>query len=276
MGLLGIIVDVTFKLPKKYLVKGVESNDLVQYSCLSDSKDSYAELDKLLFNGPDFVHLNWYPYPNRVTTWQGNVVKEGSCFIKPYKHVLGSEPMTKTAEIVLKKTNELNEEEKDNSVLIALLQDPFAPVHLPPQKFCDISYKSLPIDDQVIGIEDRMSMDFTELWLPRNQLRLAMDKMFELYKNNPKAAGNLPTEIYPAKQSPFWFSPSYGHDAVRLDFWWWRQNKGDRYKFFGNFLKCCMISLIFDFIRGNFYRVREKNMAAIRSIQMIYKKIVLN
>jgi D-arabinono-1,4-lactone oxidase len=61
-----------------------------------------------------------------------------------------------------------------------------------------------------------------------------MDKLDELFKDQ-KAAGNFATEIYGAKESPFWLSMSYGGDMVRVDPYWLARNRGDLRKYFSYF-----------------------------------------
>ena len=52
---------------------------------------------------------------------------------------------------------------------------------------------------------------------------------------NQKVAGNFATEIYGAKESPFWLSMSYGHDVVRVDPYWYHYNKGDIRNYYTHF-----------------------------------------
>lgn len=80
-----------------------------------------------------------------------------------------------------------------------------------------------------------MKIDFTEIWMPIDQCQTVMEKLENLFKDNPKAAGNLVTEIYGAKKSPFWLSMSYGSDMVRVDPFWWAYNKGDLRQYFTYF-----------------------------------------
>jgi hypothetical protein len=39
--------------------------------------------------------------------------------------------------------------------------------------------------------------------------------------------GAYAVEIYPAKQSDFWMSPSYGMDTVRIDVFWFKTRRGN-------------------------------------------------
>jgi hypothetical protein len=39
-------------------------------------------------------------------------------------------------------------------------------------------------------------------------------------------SGNFIVELYSAKQSPYWLSPSYGYIVLRVDLYWWNKNMG--------------------------------------------------
>ena len=242
IGLLGVITDVTFKLPKRYLVAGEEINLEMKDSCLvADSKGEYSALDQALFSQNEYVHINWFAqkYVNRVTLWHGEAVGTDTP-IKPYNHALSSKGMTVLASDILFITNVLNEtrgDEEKVQKLIGGLTKPFVPVDeiKGQQQFCDTWYKALPIDDQT-GVDRLISMSFSEMWFPRQQLNTVMKTANALFEKNPKAAGNLLVELYCAKQSPFWLSPSNGGDAVRMDLYWWDHNSvGNPNQYFGQF-----------------------------------------
>lgn len=246
MGLLGIITDVTFKLPKRYLVAGEEINYELQDSCLApDSKGEYSALDKILFDDKEseYVHINWFAqkYTNRVTLWHGKAVSTDTPIV-PYNHTLSSKMMVLLASGVLTTTNILNEQFGDSErvqKIIGNMFKVFAPVDEEKRRqiFCDTWQKALPLDDQA-PVDGLISTSFSEIWFPREQLNEVMKKTNELFKNNPKAAGNLIVELYCAKQSPFWLSPSYGSDALRMDLYWWDHNLvGDANTYFGQFFE---------------------------------------
>ncbi|HSW76653.1 MAG TPA: hypothetical protein VLG50_06395, partial [Candidatus Saccharimonadales bacterium] len=91
------------------------------------------------------------------------------------------------------------------------------------QAFQDIWYKALPIDDQA-PVDGLINTAFCEMWFPRDQLNEVMRRLKELFAENPLAAGNFIVELYSAKQSPFMLSPAEGHDAFRVDLYWWQHN----------------------------------------------------
>ncbi|MGV3527737.1 MAG: FAD-binding protein [Flavisolibacter sp.] len=104
-----------------------------------------------------------------------------------------------------------------------------------PQLFEDYWYSSLPMDN---NMSDRLfPVEFTELWIPFDnssgvdtvgKVLQALNQLFtDYYKNDPEiSAGSFCTELYAAKASKFWMSPSYGSDVFRVDVFWFGHNAG--------------------------------------------------
>jgi hypothetical protein len=107
-----------------------------------------------------------------------------------------------------------------------------------PQLFKDIWYSGLPMDNNV---SDKLfPCEFTELWVPFDAnssedtvaiALQAMNKVFAtMYPDNhsgPIPAGAFNTELYAAKPSKFWMSPSNGTQNVfRIDVLWFGNNAG--------------------------------------------------
>lgn len=252
MGLLGIITQVTFKLPKKYLVQGVEENRELKDSVLAkDSKGNFSKLERALFGFKDgeskegeYMHVNWLPQKGvqRTMQWSGRAVATSNQ-IKPYEHPLHSKFIARLAAEALKIGNLIDVfgkcVEKLEKLHAALLQFKAELLKLfsdpkDRKEFCDVWYKTLPIDDQA-DVDGIIKTSFSELWFPRAQLNEVMTRLEALFDKHPEAAGNFIVELYCAKQSPYWLSPSYGQDAFRVDLYWWDHNIGDVNKYFGLF-----------------------------------------
>lgn len=101
--------------------------------------------------------------------------------------------------------------------------------------FQDYWYSSLPMDNNVS--DKIMHVEFTELWIDISQTGAVMTALNDLFAQYyagtlpghpgcPGGEGSFATEIYAAKKSNFWMSPSYGYDVVRIDVFWWANNKG--------------------------------------------------
>ncbi len=129
--------------------------------------------------------------------------------------------------------------EREMPHLIDEILDPF--VELGRQTFWDSWMCGLPMDNQM---DDRLwPTEFTELWIPIADATAAMNAMRQHYRagGDPVAAfaatGAFSCEMYAAKASRAWLSPSYGTDVLRLDVFWFGMNAGDPRKFYEPFWK---------------------------------------
>jgi len=95
-----------------------------------------------------------------------------------------------------------------------------------PLEFWDTWWRCLPMDN---GADDKlMPTTFTEVWIPISQTRAVMQKMRDHYKKKGfDATGSYCCELYAAKRSDFWLSPSYQQDMFRVDIFWFGYNSDD-------------------------------------------------
>lgn len=112
--------------------------------------------------------------------------------------------------------------------LIKDILDPFVPNGT--QDFQDTWMCGLPMDNQM---DDQLwPTEFTELWIPVDQVTSVMQALRDFYRANGDAVqayqhtGAFSCELYAAKASPFWMSPSYGADMFRVDVFWFGLNAG--------------------------------------------------
>jgi len=97
--------------------------------------------------------------------------------------------------------------------------------------FQDCWMCGLPMDNQM---DDQLwPTDFTELWIPVEHTEEVMRTMHEWYAggDDPVVAlertGTFSCELYPARKSRFWMSPSYDTDVFRVDVFWFGLDAGD-------------------------------------------------
>jgi Membrane dipeptidase (Peptidase family M19) len=107
-----------------------------------------------------------------------------------------------------------------------------------PQRFHDYAWHGLPMDNA--ADDELVPTEFTEIWLPLPRTQEAM-RLLESYFSSPRDAhesyrrtGLYAWELYSAKATRFWLSPSYstGDDewkdgAFRIDPYWFAGNPGD-------------------------------------------------
>lgn len=105
--------------------------------------------------------------------------------------------------------------------------DPFVP--LGTQSFQDTWMCGLPMDNQM---DDQLwPTEFTELWIPVERATEVMRALRDFYESGSaeeayQHTGAFSCELYAAKASPFWMSPSYGADVFRVDVFWFKLNAG--------------------------------------------------
>ncbi len=105
----------------------------------------------------------------------------------------------------------------------------------PPQKFSDIWYNGIPMDNQM---SDRLfPVWFTELWIDIDKAEEVMNELHSFYQEGPDNTGAFSCEIYAAKANQFWLSPSYGHNVIRIDVFWFAKDNGDPTVFYDKFWK---------------------------------------
>jgi len=232
LGLFGVITRVTLQCKPRYFVAGTETNYELKDSFLVKSQGRYLLEDELTHN--DFLHINWFPQRKvqRVMQWVGQRVEQMEPF-KPYDSELRNQWMNLLAAVVLRLGNILDHTDPNNplvALLIGELLKPFVPLK-PAKNFHEFWYRALPSDDEV-NVDQLITIQFTEIWLPIPQLTPAVDRLFVAIEREQRMAGNFAVELYGAKDSPFWLSPSNGRDVVRVDVFWWGHNAGNPRDFF--------------------------------------------
>ena len=235
MGLFGVITHVSFCLPEMSLVEGSESNYNFAESVLGPDEEGNSKLKKSLEEN-EYMRVNWFPqkHVRRVQQWvaKKDPTEEGT--IK-YDSILACCFVSGVAAIALKVCNWLLQSPYPTEFHYKLIGHALRPfVHLDdPNPFRDCWYKILPMDNEV-PTESIMKIAFTEIWVPLEECQNVMDKLQKLFEDQ-QACNNLATEIYGAKETPFWLSMSYNQKMVRVDPYWWVYNKGDKRKFFSYF-----------------------------------------
>ena len=103
-----------------------------------------------------------------------------------------------------------------------------------PQLFSDLWYTGIPMDNQMS--DKLMPVWFTELWIDINQAEEVMKTLKDYYDKQPITIDlSFSCEIYAAKKSPFWLSPAYNQDVIRIDVFWFGNNQGDPATFYQKF-----------------------------------------
>lgn len=236
-GLFGVITSVTLKLQKNYLVKGTEETVRT-----SDSILASGETLKSALTNNTYVHAVCFAQPgvDRVLQFRAEQAPETEPVV-PYTHILHDHWQNYFAALALYLVDLLYAQQSEPLRKLAdellILMSPLSEV---PTRFCDHWYLALPNDDQAM-IDELIRVQFTEVWLDIDKTPEVYAALTELFSKDPDAVGNFGVEVYCAKASPFWMSPSYQRDVIRIDPYWWEFNPtGKLEEFFEKYWKALL------------------------------------
>ncbi|WP_158501890.1 FAD-binding protein [Vitiosangium sp. GDMCC 1.1324] len=244
MGLLGVISAVTFQCEPRYAIVGKQVTSgtgkcsIALFDAGVKGLKSYCEKND---GGDTYTRLLWWPQKgvDKVELWAAHRDEEAHTprlsfrkrfkrrpfvsvprvlqwlFINPFFNFIAEDglPFEGRTEKLVRR------------VLNLFLRDG-------EETFQDFWFRALPMDDQ---ISDRqMPTVFSELFIDITQADKVMALLQEYF--NPRSdetealtdaqgmnrTGAYAFEVYPGCRSPFWMSPSYGRDSIRLDVFWFR------------------------------------------------------
>ena len=112
---------------------------------------------------------------------------------------------------------------------------PIDDIKIGPQEFADIGWKGLPMDNRMSDM--LFPVKFTELWIPIDKSTEVMKALRDFYQKGLEETGTFSCEIYAAKSNDCWLSPAYGTDVIRIDIFWFGNNKGTPEAFYDQFWK---------------------------------------
>lgn len=223
MGLLGVITHVTFQLQNTYKVKGTEVSEKFEESSLRPVGERKYQLEDSL-KGNEYYRALWYPQTTpsgTVVTWKG---KQCSTLEddKDYENNLSKPFMQIVAASSLLFLDDILCKDRTNFQTVSDIIKLETYVN---QEFVGKWFEIIPSDED-IPVDSLVKIVFTEMWFPVKKSNEVMSILEDLFKKDKKACWNTPIEIYGAKQSPFWLSPSFKGDMVRVDGFWYYHNAG--------------------------------------------------
>ncbi|MXV13788.1 D-arabinono-1,4-lactone oxidase [Hufsiella ginkgonis] len=256
LGMFGIIVSVTFNCVATFNIRGAETATYAK-DCPIDLFGSSSTNLQSFFEHTDYARLMWWPQLNvqKMVVWQASQIPPEDGFTpKPYEEVrpliLGSEdPLTAAAGLLYSSIGYWPEwflKVFKNVPGVSLAADEitnlFYPHILPAildvfvnvgenQPFQDYWHTGLCMDNEM---DDKLlPVKFTEIWIPMDsaqEVMLALQSFYGVNGQNTANTGYFSVEIYGAKASKFWMSPSYGSDMVRVDVFWFAKTDKDPVK----------------------------------------------
>lgn len=274
MGLLGIVVSATFQCVPTFNITGSETISTVDNCAIDLFGDGSGGKPSLqtFFYQTDYTRLMWWPQEKvtKMVVWQAKQMQasdynestgtQQDFKPKPYQEVpaiLGTEvPAEVGADLIFTAIGrwpnwlqdtlgngfafELIKKGIDEAFypfILPKILDIFVPIDNPqkgPQTFWDYWWHGIPMDNQMS--DKLIPVKFTELWIPVEKSAAVMSALRDFYTNGgPKDTGAFSCEVYCAKKSDFWMSPSYQTDVIRIDVFWWGNNLGNPVDFYQPF-----------------------------------------
>jgi D-arabinono-1,4-lactone oxidase/FAD binding domain len=248
MGLCGVITRVGFRCEPWFDIIGHETTTTTADCAIDLFGDGPGCLREFLRTTP-YTRLLWWPQPgvNKVVVWQARRMQPAdylaqastplALHARPYAAIgtlgqyiadglytfLGLGYGNDTLDHLVKRFT---------PGLARFAINAFTPINAAnPTLFWDSWRRGLPMDNE--SSDTLMPTDFTELWIPIERTQEVMIALRDHYRDNGfAAAGTYAVEIYAAKHSPFFLSPAYGSDMVRIDVFWFDKNRGNAAKCF--------------------------------------------
>jgi D-arabinono-1,4-lactone oxidase len=244
MGLLGVVTEVSFECEEVYQVEGREFTAPVAGGIAELPADAAKgaparRLDlrapgagglAAYLREPGYKRILWWPQAaiSALVIWEGRRTSARPLEPKLYRAPRGA--MQLIAGRVLELLGWSYGVGSSNIVgdwLRRRLLPLFARQFLPkkPLLFHAPWDDNLPMDTHVD--EAFLPVEFTELWFDLDRTHDVMSALLDLYRADEDLAGTFTVELYAAKSSEAWLSPSHGRDSFRVDIFWYQRNAGD-------------------------------------------------
>lgn len=265
LGVLGVVTAVTVQCVDKFYIEGNEKISK-ETECEANlfgepgdgSNNNRKSYEQFLKDTP-YTRMLWWPQEKveKVVLWQAKPIpSEPNGGVKPYHevpYIMGSPvPATAGADLLftgistwpLWFDNYFGEDKLFSKAIKTLINGAFYPLIFPKvidafvsegprQEFSDVAWKGLPMDNQM---NDKLfPVWFTELWIPIDKTMAVMKALRAFYDKGPDNTMAFCTEIYAAKGSDFWMSPSYQTDVVRIDVFWFGNHRGSPVEYYQKF-----------------------------------------
>lgn len=238
LGLLGVIVEVTFACIPDYEVEGDEGPR--KEACLDDPVALLSEAD--------FTRALWFPQPGvrRLSLWRARRVRQRDGLALPraerdpedvyltFPKVAGSMVPAQVGAALGLSALEAWPKWLDRRLpgLRARAYGPFAPpLDAPPKSFRGRWDRAIAMDD---GVSERIvPTRFCELWFARDEAAAALATLRDYTaRGGWSASGTFAWEVYPAGESPFDLAPGGDRGSVRVNVFWYGRNRSDPHDLF--------------------------------------------
>lgn len=229
MGLLGIISTVTFQCVDRYDIIGQQVTVGFDRCAVDLFGDRNGGLRRFM-EEKTYNRLLIWPQRSvrKVQLWEARRTvptdapttnRDGRFVPKPYEEI----PQALQG-IVYHIYKDLNRQrppyKPETAALMEQLINAFIPDATEP--FWDRWVDGLPMDNKIS--DNYLPTEFTELFIDIARTPAVMRDLKNFWDHDDRMdrTGPYSTEVYPARASRFWLSPSYARNSVRIDVFWFK------------------------------------------------------
>lgn len=252
MGLLGVLVSVTFQCIDTFNIEGSEITykykespiELFEEDGGNDSSDNPRETLRDFFQDREYCRCMLWPQRGieKIVMWEAKRT-EGPPklpFPKRYNEfaeVLGStQPVNIAVGLLMRALSCLNPPGPKGFIakainpflkwLFVLLANQFlVSGRMGAQEFREAWLDGLPMDNRVDY--HWTPTEFSEMWVPVEKTQEVMRRIRDHYRaGDLNKVGIYCVEIYPTPSNDYWLSPAYHQDVVKFDMFWFQKNPG--------------------------------------------------
>jgi D-arabinono-1,4-lactone oxidase len=246
LGLLGVIVSVTFKCEPAFNIEGEEITHRygdTGFSLFPRIRTSQAPPLATFFKS-DYGRCIWWPQKGieKFRFWDakrldGVPAKPFPKRYRPIRAIITVGIATFLLSIFMRFFADLNPPGPSSRFgkllrplkerLFVILANSFLTCGIPGrQQFRESWADGLPMDNRIN--HRRLSTQFSEMWVPFDSLAAVVAALYEFYSNNGiSRVGTYCIELYPTPASKFWLSPAFEQRVMKIDFYWYAKNKGN-------------------------------------------------
>jgi D-arabinono-1,4-lactone oxidase len=217
LGLLGIITEVTFQCQERFDISGEEITSALPNAAIQLFEDGDRGLGSGL-RRIEYCRLMWWPQRGieRLQVWEGSRVgATNGQRVQPYVQIPGG----RLAQILLAAYFRFANRSSRRTGWMRRLMTLIMHATIPNGR---VSFRGpwlsiLPMDNEVDN--DLLPVSFSELWIDLDQATEVARTLGDHYSGDTgfQHTGSFACELYGAKKSRFWLSPSYGRDTIRVD-----------------------------------------------------------
>jgi len=252
MGLMGVVSTVNISLTTPfYYIQGMQITSPIERTSMNfrkgtrinlfgNTNKNFPSVQDYYLHGPDYTRLLWFPQKrfHRLAEWRASRYHSTGGplpTIKPFQLIPQGSNATIAYENLKTVYQTLDRNAADTRayyINASRILNKVQPLGI--QKFFDIYYDSLPMDNKVAY--SIVSYSLSELFFPVHKAKMILRRLRTYYTTHGVSASvDDPVELYIHGGSNFWLSPSYGGAMFRFGMIWPNENVAPPPSYFQQF-----------------------------------------